>query len=177
MLINWVNYNISDIISGKDTNGVRLLELFLKDYKKEFNVNVVNASCQRCLQDYLNKYKQKKQINIMASQYKLKKKYENIPLTYEGEGYNVMVNNNNITDDYARILLKRYPVEKIFDEYPLEENPLEENNIEENYKKNIEILIKKGFERKEDTFYKGEKKIEAAQIYNINKKDLLKLIK
>ena len=36
-----------------------------------------------------------------------------------GEGYNVMVNNNNITDAYAEILLERYSAEKIFDVYPI----------------------------------------------------------
>ena len=117
----WETYNLEYIVGGKTSDNVPLLKLFLQDYSKLFHTTTLNASCSKCLQDYLNNYKQKinKMENPNTSQYRLKLKYNNIPLRNIGEGYNVMVNNNNITDAYAEILLERYSAEKIFDVYPI----------------------------------------------------------
>lgn len=66
--------------------------------------------------------------NPNTSQYRLKEKYNNIPLEF---GSNIFVNNNNITDEYAEKLLERYNAEKIFDVYPQPtENVVEETTQE-----------------------------------------------
>lgn len=128
---NWSDFDINYIVSSKNADGVRLLELFLKDYKEEFNVQTVNPSCQKCLKGYLEQFKNKyKKMNTSKSNYKLKNKYQNIPLRYTGEGYNIMVNNDNLTVEYAEILLERYPKEKIFEAYPSDEETTE--TVEEN---------------------------------------------
>ena len=114
---NWENYELSNIIGGKSSDGVSLLKLFLQDYSKIFHTTTLNAGCQKCLQDYLTNYKNKinKMENPNTSQYRLKQKYQNIPLEF---GSNIFVNNNNITDEYAEKLLERYDAEKIFEVYP-----------------------------------------------------------
>lgn len=114
--------NTNAIISGKTENGVCFLELFFKDYQLVIGERP-NAGCAKCINDYLNKYKLK--ISQMEnpkieSAYKLFPKYENIPLTLEGDGYNIYVNNDNITDKMAKILLKRYDKEFLFEIYPID---------------------------------------------------------
>lgn len=53
----------------------------------------------------------------MASetQYKLKLKYENIPLKF---GSSILVNNSNITEEYAKALLARPNGERFFAQMP-----------------------------------------------------------
>lgn len=53
----------------------------------------------------------------MASetQYKLKPKYENIPLKF---GSSILVNNSNITEEYAKALLARPNGERFFSQLP-----------------------------------------------------------
>jgi len=121
MQIDWLGYTLDGIIGGKNADGVRLLELFLNDYKAKFNVRTANAHCPKCLKEYYQKLTQSKKYNLMESQFRLKAKYQNIPLRHTGDGYNVNVNNTNLTDEKAIILLERYPVEKVFDIYPDEE--------------------------------------------------------
>lgn len=113
----WEDYNLENIIGGKTADNIPLLKLFLQDYSKLFHTSTLNASCQKCLNDYLTNYKNKinKMENPNTSQYRLKQKYNNIPLEF---GSNIFVNNNNITDEYAEKLLERYNAEKIFDVYP-----------------------------------------------------------
>ena len=57
--IKWEEYNITYIVGGKTNDNVRLLQLFLIDYKKEFNVTSVNPSCSKCLKGYLEQFKKK----------------------------------------------------------------------------------------------------------------------
>ena len=49
------------------------------------------------------------------TQYKLKPKYENIPLRF---GSSVLVNNSNITEEYAKELLARPNGERFFAQLP-----------------------------------------------------------
>lgn len=51
------------------------------------------------------------------SQYRLKEKYNGLPL---GFGSPVLVNNSNLTDEYALELLQRFQAETIFDVFPAE---------------------------------------------------------
>lgn len=123
---NWLEYDIENIIGGKSADGVSLLELFLKDYAKEFNATTLNASCKRCLVDYLQKYKSKFLIMDSNSKYILHKKREGLPL---GFGSNIRVNNNNITDEYAIKLISifkeslgdSFTMDYLFSKFPKEE--------------------------------------------------------
>ena len=49
------------------------------------------------------------------SQYRLKEKYNGIPLNF---GSPILVNNSNLTDEYALELLKNHTAEAIFDKFP-----------------------------------------------------------
>lgn len=111
---DWINIEISNLITGYDSNGVRFLGQFLKDYTELFSESV-NAGCPRCISTYLKKYKLKFTTMENNSKYILKKKYEGISLN---DSTSVMVNNNNITDEYAVELLKRFKADEIFEVYP-----------------------------------------------------------
>lgn len=120
---NWNEYTIENIISGKSADGVSLLELFLKDYAKEFNISTLNANCKRCLKDYLDKYKSKKRRMDSNVKYILHKKREGIPLDF---GSGIYVNNNNINDEYAKKLIRKFTdilgdkftMDYLFSKYP-----------------------------------------------------------
>lgn len=136
---NWESYSIEYIISAKDADNVPLLKLFLQDYTKLFSTQV-NAGCFKCLSQYLVNYKQKlyKMENQNTCQYKLKPKYNLLPLEF---GSNIYVTNNNINDEKGLILMKRFHAlgktpDVIFEVFP--ENYIElleeqtENTTEEN---------------------------------------------
>jgi hypothetical protein len=137
----WEDYSLESIIGGKSSDGVSFLKLFLIDYSKLFHTTTLNAGCQKCIKDYLTNYKNKinKMENPNTSQYRLKQKYNNIPLEF---GSNISVNNNNITDEYAKTLLLRYSVEKVFDVYPTTEVVAETNEIKETTETTTEIVEK-----------------------------------
>lgn len=67
------------------------------------------------MNNYLSKYKLKIYEMQNNSQYRLKEKYNGIPLSF---GSAVLVNNSNLTDEYALELLKNFEVETIFDKFP-----------------------------------------------------------
>jgi len=140
---NWEDFNLSDIIGGVTVDGVRYLKLFLIDYTSIFS-EVVNPSCSKCLNNYLHKYKTKFKKMESNSQYILKEKYQGIPLN---DTSSIMVNNRNITDAYAKELLKRFPVADIFEKYPTEEKQKE--SIQEIKMQDAEIVsTKKAFKKR-----------------------------
>ena len=102
--LNWLELNTNDIVSKIDANGVRYLELFLQDYTKLFNKKV-NPSCSKCINNYLQEYKEKFMIMENKSNYILHKKREGLPLEF---GSKIRVNNANITNEYAQKLIKKY---------------------------------------------------------------------
>ena len=117
------------IISGKTANDVSFLKLFLIDYKKEFNVETVNPSCETCLKSYHNDFIKKYQKMENTSNYELHKKRENLILKF---GSNIRVNNSNITDKYAKQLIENYKnnpnftMDYLFSKYPKEETQTEQ---------------------------------------------------
>ena len=122
--LNWENFNIEQIIGGATADGVRYLKLFLIDYKELFNVKV-NAGCFKCINSYLNDYKLSKFRMENNSNYRLKEKYNNLPL---GFGSDVLVNNINITDKYAKQIIENYKSinlnfkkSDLFELYPIDE--------------------------------------------------------
>ena len=106
--------DLNTVAHGKTGGGVRYLELFLREYTALFN-ETVNPGCNRCLNTYLTKYKN--HVTQMANKckYRLHARYENIPLEF---GSPVLVNNSNITDEYAQVLLKKPGGKKYFDILP-----------------------------------------------------------
>lgn len=132
---NWLDYKIENIVGGKSADGVSLLELFLKDYAKEFNITTLNASCKKCLNTYLQNYKSKMMIMDSNCKYILHKKREGIQLEF---GSNIFVNNNNITEEYANKLISKFKtvlgdkfsMDYLFSKYPKEEPKKEVKNIE-----------------------------------------------
>jgi len=113
----WEDYKIQDIIGGKTPEGVRFLKLFLIDYTSLFS-EVVNPSCSKCLNNCLQKYKSKKFEMESTCKYRLKEKYNGLSLKF---GSQILVNNRNITDEYANELLKRFEAKVIFDKFPIVE--------------------------------------------------------
>lgn len=123
--MKWHEIDTGTIISGKDADGVPYLKLFLKDYKQEFNVDTVNAACQKCIKTYHNKFIKKYRSMDNKCKYVLHKKREGLQLKF---GSSIFVNNKNITDDYAKQLIKRFKdvipnfeLSYLFDKYPVEE--------------------------------------------------------
>lgn len=121
----WHEMSLELIIGGKTADNISYLKLFLLDYKQEFSVDTVNASCQKCLYAYHKEFinKQKKMEN--TSKYQLHKKREGIQLEFGGS---IFVTNENITDRYAEKLTKRFKeinkdfkMEDLFEVYPIAE--------------------------------------------------------
>lgn len=107
--MNWLVVDKVSIFTGKDENGNRYLNQFLKEYQETFNPDMINAGCQRCLEDYylkFTKYLQSMSQPKTLSAYKLKEKYNGIPLEF---GSQIQVSNSNMTDAYAEQLLKSHP--------------------------------------------------------------------
>jgi hypothetical protein len=106
--------DIATVTRSITGNGERYLELFLKEYTSIFKEKV-NPSCPKCLTEYLNRYKN--HFNAMANtcNYRLHAKYENIPLEF---GSPILVNNSNITDEYAHKLLAHNNGQRYFSQMP-----------------------------------------------------------
>ena len=119
---NWNEYSTELIIGGKTADNVPYLKLFLLDYKKEFNIEVVNAACQKCIYQYHKDFIKKTSKMENTSNYQLHKKREGLQLEFGGS---IFVTNENITDRYAEKLIKRFKeinpnfkMEDLFEVYP-----------------------------------------------------------
>jgi len=110
------NMDINTIATGATADGVRYLQLFLSEYRSIFS-EAVNPSCNKCLNNYLTKYKNyiMSKTNQNTSGYVLKAKYENMPLEF---GSSILVNNTNITEEYALKLLEQDEGERFFASIP-----------------------------------------------------------
>lgn len=105
MSFEWHKIDIGQIIGGVAPDGSPYLKHFLIDYKKEFSVQVVNASCHKCINEYRHEFVKKYGDMENTSQYRLHKKREGLQLEF---GSSIFVTNKNITDDYAEKLIKRF---------------------------------------------------------------------
>lgn len=120
----WYEMNVDLIIGGKTADNVPYLKLFLLDYKQEFSVETVNASCQKCIVQYHKNFINKFRKMENTSKYKLLAKREGLQLEFGGSTF---VTNENITDRYAEKLVKRFKelnpnfkMEDLFEVYPKE---------------------------------------------------------
>lgn len=116
------------ILSGKSAQGESYLKEFLKDYTA-LTHEVVNAQCVKCLKRYYKKYINLTAMSENTSNYRLHKKREGMQLAF---GSSIIVTNNNITDEYAEALIKRFSKTKpdfcpsyLFSKYPVKETEIE----------------------------------------------------
>lgn len=107
--------DIQTIAASRGSDGTGYLQSFLQEYTKIFKEKV-NPACPRCLNDYLTRYKNYYKEMANTCNYRLHAKYENIPLEF---GSQIMVNNGNITDQYAQKLLEQKNGERYFSILPL----------------------------------------------------------
>ena len=126
MTYEWQNINFNTIIGGIAPDGVLYLKTFLIDYKEEFHVEVVNPSCQKCIKNYHEEFIKKYKIMNNQCDYVLRKKREGLPLHF---GSSIRVNNGNITNEYAKILLEKFEADYLFDVYPKEEKKQKETIV------------------------------------------------
>ncbi|UAB85684.1 Rho termination factor N-terminal domain-containing protein [Zunongwangia sp. SCSIO 43204] len=117
--MDWLSLDKETIFRGKDDHGNRYLSQFLRDYKQTFNPKEINAGCDRCLEDYYRKLT--KHLQIMGAKkpnsgYKLKEKYDGIPLSF---GSREFAFNATLTDKQAEQLIKNHKKGKdLFDTIP-----------------------------------------------------------
>lgn len=112
--MDFINMDIATLTRSISGKGVRYLELFLREYTAIFP-GPVNPSCPICINQYLNKYKKHHKAMANTCNYRLHAKYENIQLQF---GSPILVNNDNITDDMAEILLARPNGARFFAQFP-----------------------------------------------------------
>ncbi len=115
---NWGKYKAEEVLTETDKNGNRLISAFAKDYKTVFNQDICPAckDFKEKFQKYLKKIQDMSNSNKKNSGFVLKKMYENIPLKF---GSAIYVNNQNLTDDYAKELINNHPRGKdLFDIIP-----------------------------------------------------------
>lgn len=138
-MINWRDMDKVAVMQGIDQNGNRYLNQFLKDYSDTFGVKDINAGCSRCLDEYWNRFRkhQNTMKKVKNSGYKLKAKFEGIPLEF---GSQIQVDNGNLSDEYAKKLIADHKLgEDLFDELPSEDAISKEEELK--------VLVK--LERKE----------------------------
>lgn len=115
--MDFTTMDIATLTHSVTGKGVRYLELFLKEYTTLFP-GTVNPSCPKCLSGYLIKYKNHYKSMSNTCAYRLHARYENIPLEF---GSAILVNNSNITQEYAEKLLQQPNGKRFFAQLPLNE--------------------------------------------------------
>ena len=111
---DFTSMDIATLTRSVTGGGERYLTLFLREYTALFP-GTVNPACPKCLAQYLTKYKEHYNAMANPSLYRLHAKYENIPLEF---GSPILVNNANMTDEYAQKLLSRPGGERLFAQVP-----------------------------------------------------------
>ncbi|KOS06995.1 hypothetical protein AM493_13860 [Flavobacterium akiainvivens] len=111
---DFTTMDIATLTRSITGGGERYLTLFLREYTTLFP-GTVNPACPKCLAQYLTRYKQHYNAMANTSHYRLHAKYENIPLEF---GSPILVNNANMTDEYAQKLLSRPGGERLFAQIP-----------------------------------------------------------
>jgi|GEM_PF-5429355 len=101
--MDFKNMDIATLTRGVSGKGERYLEVFLRAYTAIFP-GPLNPQCPRCLNQYLQQYKNYITTMETTCRYRLHECYENIPLQ---EGSDILINNQNLTDAYALILLNQ----------------------------------------------------------------------
>jgi|GEM_PF-1173165 len=125
------------IMSGTAKDGARYLELFLKEYSKLFSTTV-NPGCNKCIAEYLTKYKAKMKKSTNNSGYVLLEKYNGLMWPFGSQqGYT----NDTITAKQGKYLLDNHPKGAgLFEKIPSDtessaDDLTEEQKLEANVKK------------------------------------------
>ena len=144
MLTDWRQLDKSTVFDGKDEDGRRYLNIFLKQYKDTFNVIEINAGCERCLNEYytnfikyLNTMQNKKQVN---SKYVLKLKYNGIQKEF---GSQEIVTRKNMTDELGDFLFNNHPRgAMLFEELPKNAGSVTAKKVKEDKDHTLKELLK-----------------------------------
>lgn len=115
---DWSKIAKDVVFTGTDEDGNRYLSEFLRDYKQTFDAPNIEAGCARCLNDYYLKLTSTlhKMTKVKNSGYRLKAKYNGIPLNF---GSQIQVFNSNLSDELAEELLEKHPAgAELFDQLP-----------------------------------------------------------
>ncbi|KGO85714.1 hypothetical protein Q765_14935 [Flavobacterium rivuli WB 3.3-2 = DSM 21788] len=119
--MDFTTMDIATLTHSVTGKGVPYLEVFLKEYTSLFG-GPVNPACPKCLTAYLTNYQNHFNAMQNTCDYKLHKKFENIPLQF---GSPILVNNSNITNEYAEILLQQPNGLRFFAEIPSAGDPFD----------------------------------------------------
>lgn len=182
-MIDWLKLEKTAIFTDKDENGNRYLSQFLKDYKNTFDPDVINAGCQRCLEDYYVRLI--KHLSIMGnienikSEFVLKAKYNGIP---ESFGSQKFITNSNITEEAAITLLKNHKRGKdLFEKLPDNVDDLLNDSVDdsvdttEKLSKKERVELNKIASELELNPKDYDNKLEIAEAI-INKRNLAKIV-
>ncbi|SNA77304.1 hypothetical protein [Flavobacterium psychrophilum] len=107
MLEKWELYQATELLSGLDSNGSRLISAFASDYRKITGGDIC-TSCngfEEKFKNFINKLKNMKNSENKNSGFVLNPMYDNITL----HGSNVYFNNENLTDEMALELIEKHP--------------------------------------------------------------------
>ncbi|EKT3962770.1 hypothetical protein NTJ20_000243 [Flavobacterium psychrophilum] len=107
MLEKWELYQATEVLSGLDSNGSRLISAFASDYRKIIGGDIC-TSCngfEEKFKNFINKLKNMKNSENKNSGFVLNPMYDNITL----HGSNVYFNNENLTDEMALELIEKHP--------------------------------------------------------------------
>lgn len=157
----WLKIDKVTIFNGKDENGNRYLSQFLRDYKETFNPDIINAGCDRCLEDYYQKFI--KYLSTMSNEkpknsgYVLREKYENMPLEF---GSPILVNNSNLTDEMAEKMLKNPKGKELFVKIPEKKSSGSQSELTKLNRSELDEMAEKLGINPED--YSNKKEIAAA---------------
>jgi hypothetical protein len=112
----WNNLSTEQIKTGKNAEGVPYLTLFLQDYTQRFKpTEPLFPNCGKCLNTYIQKYKNYTPMEKIKSKYKLKLMFEGITLF----GTGLVITNETLTDEIGEQLLNEHPHGvALFDEIP-----------------------------------------------------------
>lgn len=139
-MTDWTLLDKATIFTAKDEDGNRYLSEFMRDYMKMFPNTDPQAGCSKCLDEYYNNFiKKYKEMNNQVENttgYKLKEKYQNIPLEF---GSGVLVNNQNITEEFAIKLLERENGENLFETLPEAKTAVVKDEVIEDNKEVVEV--------------------------------------
>lgn len=103
--MNWSEYSSEQVRTHKNSEGVRLALLFSQDYFNKFGKEI---TCLTCIGGFENKFNEYINSEMKAEdlKYKLKAKYNGIPLGFGKSGRAV---NGKITKQQAEYLAKNHP--------------------------------------------------------------------
>jgi hypothetical protein len=142
MLEKWKTYQASEVQSGIDQNGNRLISLFVKDYKDVMGTEF----CPSCkdfeikFNNFITKLENMK--TVKNSGFKLKAMFDNITLF----GSTKYFNNATLSDEEAIVLLENHPKGlDLFDEVPEDWESLKTPAPEAKKKDTHVVLFDKNF--------------------------------